>query len=59
MGNIRTLAQGVRYEGRVEIMDLYSSLGLVAAMALSALVAVWLLYKRSRRDEFPEETWDP
>ena len=40
-------------------MDLYSSLGLVAAMALSALVAVWLLYKRSRRDEFPEETWDP
>lgn len=40
-------------------MSLYSSMGLVAAMALSALVAVWLLYKRSHRDDFPEETWDP
>jgi len=40
-------------------MDLYSSLGLVAAMALSALVTVWLLYKRSQGDDFPEETWAP
>ncbi len=40
-------------------MGLYSSLSLVGAMAVSALIAVWLFYKRSHRDDFPEETWDP
>ncbi len=40
-------------------MGLYSSLSLVGAMAVSALIAIWLFYKRSHRDDFPEETWDP
>ncbi|MDP7168947.1 MAG: hypothetical protein QF701_14515, partial [Nitrospinota bacterium] len=42
-----------------KIMGLYSSLSLVGAMAVSALIAIWLFYKRSHRDDFPEETWDP
>ena len=40
-------------------MGLYSTLALVGALALSALIAIWLFYKRSHRDDFPEETWDP
>ncbi|MEE9257097.1 MAG: hypothetical protein V3V56_08000, partial [bacterium] len=40
-------------------MGLYGTLGLVGALALSALLAVWLFYSRSRREDFPEDTWDP
>jgi tetratricopeptide (TPR) repeat protein len=40
-------------------MGLYGTLGLVGALALSALLAVWLFYSRSRRENFPEDTWDP
>jgi len=40
-------------------MGLYSTLFFLGALVLSALMAVWLFYKRSHGDGFPEEIWDP
>ncbi|MBI2132802.1 MAG: hypothetical protein HYT99_08365, partial [Candidatus Tectomicrobia bacterium] len=42
------------------MMGLYGTLGLVAVLAATALVAVWLHSRRAHRwGGFPADTWDP
>ncbi|MEE9240112.1 MAG: hypothetical protein V3U53_02865, partial [bacterium] len=42
------------------MIDLYPYLGVVGALVVSLLAALWMFFRRRyRRDEFPVDAWDP